>query len=119
MPRKPKREKKTKIVVIVVGKSINVTLFPPTPPRRSWYVYWPGLVASKSTGAQSFDDAVIAAETMLRNGGKRAGPEDTALSDEGGGSLGASGKRPYLPRLGDKVPKCRWASVECWGANFV
>ena len=61
---------------------IPVILHPPLPPRRAWYAYWPGLVASKSTGQTDFEQAALAAEDMLRNGGKRGSLADTVLSDE-------------------------------------
>ena len=60
MPRKPKLEKQT-IAVIVNGTPVAVTLFPPTDSRKSWYAYWTGLVASKSTGHRKLADAVVAA----------------------------------------------------------
>lgn len=41
MPRKPKPkpQKKLKAAVPVNGKTISVTLYPPKPPRTSWYAY--------------------------------------------------------------------------------
>ena len=81
MPRKPKVEKQT-IQVIVNGKPVAVTLHPPTSRRRSWYAYWAGLVASRSTGQTKLEDAIMAAETMVRNGGKVATVADAVLSDE-------------------------------------
>ena len=84
MGRKKKQEKAT-ITVVVNGTAIPVILHPPVPPRRSWYAYWPGLVASKSTGQSDFDQAAIAAENMVRNGGNRGNgqhPEIPVLSDE-------------------------------------
>ena len=44
--------------------------------------YWPGMTFSKSTGHTSFDDAVIAAEEMVKSGGKKATVTDAMLSDE-------------------------------------
>jgi integrase len=81
MPRKPKVEKKT-ITVVVNGVPVAVTLHPPTDARKSWYAYWPGLVTSKSTGHRNLADAIVAAENMVRSGGKRATVADTGLSDE-------------------------------------
>jgi integrase len=81
MGRKPQAEKKT-ITVVVNGAVIPVILHPPKPPRRAWYVYWPGLVASKSTGQTDFEQAALAAENMVRNGGKRRCLAATLLSDE-------------------------------------
>lgn len=80
MPRKPKLEKKT-IAVVVNEAVVSVTLYPPEPPRTSWYAYWPGLVASKSTGQQTFNDAALVAENMVRNGGKKHHLKEAALSD--------------------------------------
>jgi hypothetical protein len=71
MPRKPKQEKQT-ITVVVNSKPVAVTLHPPTGIRTSWYAYWAGLVASKSTGQRNLEDAIIAAEEMVKNGGQRA-----------------------------------------------
>lgn len=81
MPRKPKVEKRT-IQVIINGKPVAVTLHPPTARRRSWYAYWAGLVASRSTGQTKLEDAIIAAESMVKNGGKKAAVADAVLSDE-------------------------------------
>lgn len=81
MGRKPKPTKRT-ITVVVNGTVIPVILHPPTPPRKAWYAYWPGLVASKSTGQTGFEQAAIAAEDMVRNGGKRGSLEAALLSDE-------------------------------------
>jgi len=81
MPRKPKFEKKT-ITVVVNDSPVTVILHPPTDSRKSWYVYWNGLVASKSTGQRSLADAMLAAEHMVRNGGKPARLADAVLSDE-------------------------------------
>ena len=52
MPRKPKPEKQT-ITVLVNGTPVAVILHPPTGTRPSWYAYWNGLVASKSTGQRT------------------------------------------------------------------
>ena len=81
MGRKAKRTKQT-ITAVVNGAVIPVILHPPQPPRRAWYAYWPGLVASKSTGQTNFEQAAIAAENMVRNGGKRPCVAETMLSDE-------------------------------------
>jgi integrase len=81
MPRKPKVEKQT-ITVVVNGSPIGVTLHPPTGSRKSWYAYWPSLVTSKSTGQRNLEDAIVAAENMVRNGGERGQLEDSVLSDE-------------------------------------
>ena len=81
MPRKPKL-KKTKINVLVSGKSISVTLHPPTSTRPSWYAYWTGLVTSKSTGHSDLDAAVKAIEAMLQNGGRKSSIADLVLTDE-------------------------------------
>jgi hypothetical protein len=68
MPRKPKVEKKT-ITGVVNSKPITVVLHPPTKARKSWYADWPSLVSSKSTGRAKFEDAVVVAEEMVRDGG--------------------------------------------------
>src|SRR3954453_20658947 len=81
MPRKPKLEKET-ITVIVNGKTIAVILHPPTAARKSWYAYWPGLVSSKSTGEREFEKAVVMAESMVRNGGKKTTLTDALLTEE-------------------------------------
>jgi integrase len=86
MPRKPKQEKQT-ITVIVNNVPIAVTLHPPTGSRKSWYAYWNGLVASKSTGQRKLEDAVVVAENMIRSwtsGGDaaRPTPADAVLTDE-------------------------------------
>jgi hypothetical protein len=59
MPRKPKLAKKT-ITVVVQDRPMSIVLHPPVGTRRSWYVYWPGLVASRSTGQSAFQEAVLA-----------------------------------------------------------
>ena len=81
MGRKAKRTKQT-ITVVVNGTVVPVILHPPQPPRRAWYAYWPGLVASKSTGQTDFERAALAAENMVRNGGKLRTVTETLLSDE-------------------------------------
>jgi hypothetical protein len=81
MPRKPKLEKKS-VTVIVNGTPITVVLHPPTKARKSWYAYWKGLVSSVSTGQTKLEDAILVADNMVKNGGKRASVEDTVLSDE-------------------------------------
>ncbi len=81
MPRKPKARKR-KITVVVGGRPIAVTLFPPGGSRKSWYAYWTGLVASKSTGERDVEAALAVAEHMVRNGGKRGRLADTILTDE-------------------------------------
>ena len=63
MPRQPKLEKKTGAVV-VDGQPVAVVLHPPADARKSWYAYWSGLVASKSTGRSRFDDAVVSWERL-------------------------------------------------------
>jgi integrase len=81
VPRKPKIEKQT-ITVVVNGSPITVILHPPTGTRKSWYAYWPGLVASKATGQRDLNDAMVVAENMARNGGKRNQAKDILLSDQ-------------------------------------
>ena len=55
---------------------------PPTGTRSSWYAYWNGLVTSKSTGQTDLQNAMIAAENMVRSGGRRAVLDDAVLSDD-------------------------------------
>src|SRR5260370_19623403 len=81
MPRKPTQEKKT-ITVIVNGDPVAVVLHPPSRNRKSWYAFWNGLVTSKSTGQRNLQDAIIAAESMVRSGGKPVVLSDTVLSDQ-------------------------------------
>lgn len=81
MPRKPKLDKHM-ITVVVDSSPVGVTLHPPSGTRRSWYVYWPGLVASKSTGTTDLTQAILVAEDLVRNGGKRSVPVGSVLSDE-------------------------------------
>lgn len=81
MPRRQKQEKAT-MTVVVNSKPVTVILHPPTGARKCWYAYWSGLVASKSTGQRKLEDAMIAAEDMVKNGGKRADLSDAILSDE-------------------------------------
>jgi hypothetical protein len=81
MGRKARRVKQT-ITVVVNGAVIPVILHPPKLPRRTWYAYWPGLVASKSTGQSDFEQAALAAESMVRHGGKCPCVAETLLSDE-------------------------------------
>src|SRR4051812_29030615 len=81
MPKKPKLSKQT-ITIVVGGNTISATLTPPTGSRRSWYVYWNGLVTSKSTGQQELQEAVRVVESMLRNGGQKSTHADTVLSDD-------------------------------------
>lgn len=81
MPRKPKLEKQH-VTVVVDGKPVNMILHPPTGTRKSWYVYWNGLVASKATGERRLEDAVKAAEGMITGRSKRKAVADTVPSDE-------------------------------------
>jgi integrase len=81
MPRKPLL-KKQKVTVVIDGSPITVTLTPPTGTRRSWYAYWPGLVASKSTGVTEPSEAVLVAEEMIRNGGQRRSQTCAVPTDE-------------------------------------
>ena len=81
MPRKLKLEKQT-ATVIVNGVPVTVVLHPPAGMRKTWYVYWNGLVASKSTGQRKLEDALVVVENMVKNGGKRTTFEHACLSDE-------------------------------------
>lgn len=57
-------------------------MHPPSGTRTSWYAYWAGLETSRSTGQSNLADAIIAAESMVRSGGRRATLDDAVLSDE-------------------------------------
>ncbi len=81
MGRRRKRNKQT-ITILVKGTAIRVILHPPAPPRTSWYAYWPGLTTSRSTGTRNYEDAVVLAEEMLRNGGKKRSSQPVELTDE-------------------------------------
>lgn len=86
MPRKPKLEKKT-ITVVVNSTPISLVLHPPTGTRKAWYVYWSGLVSSKSTGQTRLEEAVVVAESMLhrwKGGGSSSHPaaDDLVMADE-------------------------------------
>ena len=81
MGRKAKQEKR-KIEVLVNGRLVTVTLSPPDGRKKSWYAYWTGLKARKSTGHTAFDGAVTAVNDMLGNGGQKSQLADTVLSDE-------------------------------------
>ena len=81
MPRKPKIQR-TQIIVSVNGAPISITMFPPEGTKRSWYAYWSGLKARKSTGQTEFDQAVIAVNDMLNHGGEKRILADALLSDE-------------------------------------
>ncbi len=81
MPRKARREKR-KIEVVVNGRLVSVNMFPPKGNRTSWYAYWTGLRAGKSTGHRNFDDAVAAVTDMLLNGNRKSKHADTLLSDQ-------------------------------------
>ena len=81
MPRKPKRDKR-KVEVAVNGRLVTVTMFPPEGNKKSWYAYWAGLRARKSTGYTDFDRAVAAVNDMLGNGGQKSQVKNAILTDE-------------------------------------
>jgi hypothetical protein len=81
MPRKPRVEKQT-ITVLVNNTPVAVTLHPPTDVRTSWYAYWNGLVSSRSTGQTNLQDAIVAADRMVREGGRRATLDNAVLTDD-------------------------------------
>ena len=81
MPRRP--ELKTIHKTVVINKvTIPVTLYPPKPPRTSWYAYWPSLGAAKSTRQSDPNKATEAVVGMLQNNGKLGQAHDLVLSDE-------------------------------------
>ena len=102
MPRKPRQEKQLRTFV-VNEIPINVTLFPPTGKRKSWFVYWPGLKTSRSSGTPNFDDAVRVAERMIRNGGKRNDLGSTSMSDEEFREI----QKAHFGRVSDPAAKAR------------
>jgi integrase len=86
MPRKPKMEKQT-ITVVVNHLPVTVILHPPTGLRKSWYAYWTGLVASKSTSQRKLEDAIVVVEKMVNRwiaGGTGSAPttDDLVMTDE-------------------------------------
>jgi len=102
MPRKPKLEKQT-ITVVVGDVPLTVTLHPPVGKRTSWYAYWSGLVASKSTGTSNLEEAMVIARDMLRNGGCRSSQQDTLLTDEEFAMM----QRVHFSRQSDPAAKKR------------
>lgn len=102
MPRKPKVQKKT-IAVVIEGKPIAVTLYPPDGTRTSWYAYWNGLVASRSTGQRNLEEATLAVEGMLRAGGKKLTVADVRLTDEEFETL----QRAHFDRKKDPAAQAR------------
>jgi len=107
MPRKSKLEKQT-ITVVVNGTPVAVVLHPPTGTRPSWYAYWNGLVTSKSTGQRNLADAIIAAENMVKGGGKRATVAEAVLSDEEFEAI----QRAHFARKTDPAAKARAAKTQ-------
>jgi integrase len=81
VPRKPQQAKQ-QVTVVVNGTPVAVTLHPPAKSRRSWYAYWAGADFSRSTGCDRFEDALVVAQKMLGNSGKRSQFQDTVLTDE-------------------------------------
>lgn len=63
-------------------RRLRLSCTPPTGDRTSWYAYWNGLVSSKSTGQLNLEGAIVAAENMVRAGGRRATFDDAVLSNE-------------------------------------
>jgi len=82
MPRKPKKPTTQHVNVVVKGKTISISLYPPKGRKKSWYVYWPGLKAATSTGHSDYAKAVKAAEQMVQNNGQRGNVADTRLTDD-------------------------------------
>ena len=81
MPRK-RQQRKTTVIVHAKGRPVRVTLYPPKPPRGSWYALWPGLVGACSTGEKEREDAVAAVVCMLENNGKLSRVKDLTLTNE-------------------------------------
>ena len=61
---------------------MRITLYPPKPPRATWYAFWPGLIAARSTGEQDRDAALEAVTCMLENNGSLSRAEKLTLTDE-------------------------------------
>lgn len=106
MPRKPKLEKKT-IAVVVNGKPVALTLYPPKKSRRTWYVFWVGLAFAKTTGHVNFEDAVIAGQEMVKGGGKKPTVAGAVLSDEEFEAV----QRAHYARKTDPAAKARAAKT--------
>jgi hypothetical protein len=81
MPRKPQLKKET-TQVLVNGTPVKIILHPPTGRRTSWFAYWSGLVASKSTGQSNLEDAILVAQKMVTSGGNQPVLADAILTDE-------------------------------------
>jgi len=81
MPRKPRRRKET-TQVVANGTPIKIILHPPTARRTSWFAYWNGLVASKSTGQSNLEDAILVAQKMVAGGDNQPVLADVVLIDE-------------------------------------
>lgn len=81
MPRKLRRKKET-TQVVVNGTPIKIILHPPDGRRTSWFAYWNGLVASKSTGQRNLEDAILVAQKMVAGGGDQPVLADAVLTDE-------------------------------------
>lgn len=110
MPRKPVVEKQ-QVSIVIDGTPVAVTLHPPQGTRRSWYAYWNGLVASKSTGRHEFDAAVAAAEAMLKawkqgGEGHRPLPTDGVMTDDEFEAI----QRKYYGRKSDPAAAKRSSS---------
>jgi hypothetical protein len=87
MPRRRAKPEKETVTVVFDGTPIAVVLHPPTGTRASWYAYWSGAVTSKSTGHADRDQALAAAENMVREWkaggtGQRTRADDLVMSDE-------------------------------------
>jgi integrase len=85
MAKSPKPRKHI-VTVFVKDAPITLTLHPPGGRRTSWYMYWPGLTSSRSTGRAEQKAAVTAAEAMVRQfveagTGHRVTPADLGLTD--------------------------------------
>ena len=107
MGRKPKREKR-KIEVLVNGRLVTVTMCPPERGEKSWYAYWNGLKAPKSTGHANFEDAVAAVNDMLGNGGQKSQFKDAVLSDEEFEEIQRRHYGKKKGRMPKKEPGSRW-----------
>ncbi len=120
MPRKPKQERQ-EIIFVVNGQPITVIMHPPAGAHKSWRAYWHGLPRPKTTGHRRYDEAVVVAENMLRNGGNRVQPTDLVMSDEEFDSIQRQhfGKKkdPAAQVRAQKVAHCLHGGRFCFPPN--
>ncbi len=100
MPRKP-IAKKHRLMTVVDGKTVQISLHPPTGQRTSWYVFWTGLKTSKSTGQSELEEAkriaIQMAEGKVEHKSELPVPTDEEFDEVQ--------KRHYSKKQGDKARK--------------